>query len=292
MKRVIPLAALLLAGSANAFDCPATPGGLICVNTHVSFTDIATPPPATYEGKRVAATLTNGEWVILLPVPSDNGTGSLRYTDMSGSEVTLPVGKDAIPREHVAMAITNAKDNPSMSDGDAAALKAKTAEEKERLTKAINGYSTYHYGHVFEWPSVKGTRVTSSYSFRTREGRPPRAHLAMDVGRVPCTETMPDIMAASAGKVVLSEQQHYLGNLVVIDHGFGLMTAYAHLSETSVSVGDVVKGGTVVGKMGATGNVAGPHLHFIFYVNGLPVMPQTLFASEYDQAAMVEKCKK
>lgn len=79
--------------------------------------------------------------------------------------------------------------------------------------------------------------------------------------------------AAAAGKVVRSGFESMYGNLVVIDHGNGYRTIYAHLSERLVEAGASVQRGNVIGKVGATGRTTGPHLHYEVHVNGLPVNP-------------------
>jgi murein DD-endopeptidase MepM/ murein hydrolase activator NlpD len=70
------------------------------------------------------------------------------------------------------------------------------------------------------------------------------------------------VFAPQAGKVVLAEDLYYSGNTIVIDHGFGIYTLYAHLSQFVAHAGDSVEAGTEIGKVGATGRVTGPHLHW------------------------------
>jgi hypothetical protein len=70
------------------------------------------------------------------------------------------------------------------------------------------------------------------------------------------------VFASQSGKVVLAENLYYSGNTVVIDHGYGIYTMYAHLSEISVHADQPVKAGAEIGKVGATGRVTGPHLHW------------------------------
>jgi hypothetical protein len=70
------------------------------------------------------------------------------------------------------------------------------------------------------------------------------------------------VFASQSGKVVLAEGLFYAGNTVVIDHGYGIYTLYAHLSEIEVHAGEAVQAGAEIGKVGATGRVTGPHLHW------------------------------
>ncbi|MSO38069.1 MAG: hypothetical protein EXQ69_07450 [Acidimicrobiia bacterium] len=81
------------------------------------------------------------------------------------------------------------------------------------------------------------------------------------------------VRAAADGTVVIAGYQTGYGNTVVIDHGGGLATLSAHLSVISVSAGQTVSGGQLVGAVGNTGNSTGPHLHFEVRINGSPVDP-------------------
>ena len=81
------------------------------------------------------------------------------------------------------------------------------------------------------------------------------------------------IHAAASGRIVYASWMSGYGNLVAIDHGRGLSTAYAHQSRIAVSVGQSVSQGQVIGYVGCTGHCFGPHLHFEVRVNGTPVDP-------------------
>jgi murein DD-endopeptidase MepM/ murein hydrolase activator NlpD len=70
------------------------------------------------------------------------------------------------------------------------------------------------------------------------------------------------VHAAQSGRVVLAEELYFSGNTVIVDHGLGIYTFYGHFSETDVKLGDTVNAGTILGKVGATGRVTGPHLHW------------------------------
>jgi peptidase M23-like protein len=75
------------------------------------------------------------------------------------------------------------------------------------------------------------------------------------------------VHASQAGRIVIAESMFFSGNTVVVDHGLGIYTFYCHLSEISVKVGDAVKAGALLGNVGATGRVTGPHLHWALSVN-------------------------
>jgi murein DD-endopeptidase MepM/ murein hydrolase activator NlpD len=81
------------------------------------------------------------------------------------------------------------------------------------------------------------------------------------------------VQAANAGVVALSSYFGIFGNCVVLDHGYGLMSLYAHLSTLAVKVGDTVARGQELGRTGGTGLAGGDHLHFTMLVQGLPVTP-------------------
>lgn len=81
------------------------------------------------------------------------------------------------------------------------------------------------------------------------------------------------VFASLSGKVVLARYMPLTGNTVVIDHGWGLLTLYAHLSRIEVREGQFVKRGQEIGKVGSTGRSTGPHLHFGVYLNDVAVDP-------------------
>lgn len=84
------------------------------------------------------------------------------------------------------------------------------------------------------------------------------------------------IEAPNRGVVVLAQDLYFSGNCVILDHGWGLYSFFAHLSAIDVAVGDEVEAGMVVGKVGATGRVTGPHLHWTVRLNNARVDPISL----------------
>ena len=97
-------------------------------------------------------------------------------------------------------------------------------------------------------------------------------HAGVDFGV--CSVAHPyDIYAAAPGKVVWTGTLNVRGNLTVIDDGWGVYTLYAHQKQVGVTVGQDVQAGQLIGQIGATGHVTGPHLHFEMWVNGIQVNP-------------------
>ena len=86
------------------------------------------------------------------------------------------------------------------------------------------------------------------------------------------------VYAAQRGRVVLAEPLYFSGNTVVLDHGLGLYTFYAHFESISVQPGDLVDTGALLGKVGATGRVTGPHLHWAATVNRARTNPLQLIS--------------
>lgn len=117
--------------------------------------------------------------------------------------------------------------------------------------------------------------VTSGTNFGKRRilnGNPGSPHGGVDLHGTTGTP----VHAAQRGRVVLAEELFFSGNTVVVDHGLGLYTFYAHFSEIDIKAGDLVEAGTVLGKVGATGRVTGPHLHWGLSIERARVNPLEL----------------
>jgi murein DD-endopeptidase MepM/ murein hydrolase activator NlpD len=107
---------------------------------------------------------------------------------------------------------------------------------------------------------------------RVLNGNPGSAHSGMDFPAVAGTP----IHASQTGRVVLAENLFFSGNTVVVDHGLGIYTFYCHMEKIEVAVGEDVKAGTVLGLVGATGRVTGPHLHWALKVETARVNPMQI----------------
>jgi murein DD-endopeptidase MepM/ murein hydrolase activator NlpD len=107
--------------------------------------------------------------------------------------------------------------------------------------------------------------VTTAFGTRRSYEHHPGTDLAAPLGS--------PVVAPAAGAVVFVGSLPARGNAVVLDHGAGVFTTYAHLQRAEVLVGDEVRGGEVIGRVGSTGFSTGPHLHWELWVDGANVDP-------------------
>ena len=136
----------------------------------------------------------------------------------------------------------------------------------------------------FQWPlPASNLKLTSASGYRIHPvTHVPHSHTGIDVSATTGTP----ITAAKSGQVIISEKgtgsTWSYGEYVVIDHGDGTTTLYAHMSYRAVSEGQIVTQGQYIGDVGATGNVTGPHLHFEVRKNGQRVDPEECFPDLYN----------
>jgi len=130
---------------------------------------------------------------------------------------------------------------------------------------------------LWSGPFVRPVPDAANSAFGTRSvfnGEPRSPHSGADFSSQPGTP----VKSPNAGRVVLAGDLYFTGNTVVIDHGAGLLSLFAHLRAITVRESDSVTAGTVIGEVGATGRVTGPHLHWTVRLNGARVDPMSLLA--------------
>jgi murein DD-endopeptidase MepM/ murein hydrolase activator NlpD len=151
-------------------------------------------------------------------------------------------------------------------------IEERLTRERERLA-AI--YRLRRPGPAFDQPFVRPVPGGPTSVFGMRRiynGEPRSPHPGLDLRAASGSV----VAASGAGRVVLAADLYYSGNTVILDHGGGLFTLYAHLSEIEVHEGDAALAGERLGLSGATGRVTGPHLHWGAKIGKQPFDPTAL----------------
>ncbi len=153
------------------------------------------------------------------------------------------------------------------------AVKERLARERARVA-AIYALRTPRLAFAPFVRPLKGEPTSIFGTRRLFNGKPRSPHPGLDLRAATGTR----VAAAGPGRVVLAADLYYSGNTVILDHGGGLFTLYAHLSRIDVREGREVSAGDVLGLSGATGRVTGPHLHWGAKIGDGPCAPRARVA--------------
>ena len=159
-------------------------------------------------------------------------------------------------------------------------------EERERasaeylLVQKLIAQQTEQLTFDLEFISPVDTLITSPYGKkRFINDAPLSPHLATDIRGKEGTP----IVAPKDGRAVLVANHFYGGNIVMLDHGGGLFSSYSHMQKHNILERELVKKGTVIGFVGSTGRVTGPHLHWTIYLNKNRINPELFIELDYLQ---------
>jgi murein DD-endopeptidase MepM/ murein hydrolase activator NlpD len=229
------------------------PGGVVKV-------DLDAPAQLTVDGKRVLVMREAGKWVAVVGVPLNAKPGSrLRLEGDRKLEIKV------VAKKYASQTLTVPKEQAEL---DPAQL-AKYEQERKHLQQVLRTFSEAPPESLAMREPVSGRRSGSFGLRRIINGNARSPHSGMDIA---APEGTP-IAAPRAGRVIDVGEYLFLGRIVVLDHGQGLLSLYAHLSETNAALGEAVAAGAIIGKIGMTGRVTGPHLHFSVYLNTAAVDP-------------------
>lgn len=247
-----------------AISLPAesrVPGGIAIIE--VPGSDIA--PTVVFDEHRCAVVRKDDRWmaVVGIPLSASVGTHKLRVsTPQSTVEVPFEVQDKQYRTQHLT--IKNQRQvNPNPDD-----LK-RIRKEQQRSNKALSKFTVADTPALSLASPVKGVRSDSFGSRRVFNGQPRNPHSGMDIAAAKGTP----IHSPAAGTVVELGNFFFNGNTLYIDHGDGLVTMYCHLDSIAVKLGDQLAAGQLIGKVGATGRVTGPHLHWGVALNRAMVDP-------------------
>ena len=154
------------------------------------------------------------------------------------------------------------------------------AEEDAIITTALNGKTPERYWNgTFNYPVDEPCFGSLFGLDRTyNDGALYYYHTGVDF---PVCASNLNVYAPAAGRIILAEELYVKGNAIVIDHGWGVYSVFAHLSQFNVQVGDLVQPGDIIGLIGDTGRSAGPHLHFEINIGNTPVNPLTWLSEAF-----------
>lgn len=229
------------------------------------------PPQARFNGRRAMVLRGENNWLAIVGIPlsTDPGRAELRVTPPGGAEELWDF--DVAAKRYSTQYLRVPAKQVDLSAAD---LK-RVESERERIFAALNTFSDEEPATLRLLQPVPGPR-SSSYGLRRFFNKQPRnPHNGMDIAAPVGTP----IVAPADARVIDSGDFFFNGNTVFLDHGRGLVTMYCHLSAIDVQPGARVKAGEPIGKVGATGRVTGPHLHWGVALNGALVDP-ALFLHE------------
>ncbi len=189
----------------------------------------------------------------------------VRGTRTDTISTTIPVGSGHYPAERLRVA-------PSMAEPDSAA-QARISREGARakaVGRAAHGTERL-WQEPFEPPRV--ARITSGYgTARMYNGTVTSRHLGTDFAGA----VGDPVRATNRGRVALVADFYLAGRVIYLDHGEGLVSAYFHLSRTRVEVGEIVERGQLIGNVGRSGRVTGPHLHWVMRYGRTTIDPMSV----------------
>ena len=239
----------------------AVPGGVAIVDIGPSGTD----EPEVFLGNRPVLTVGDGarrKAVVGIALAVEPGEQKLEVREAAGTRsVTFKV----LPKKYREQKLTVPQSQVDLSPEDS----ARVEKEQARLRSIYDSFSAATPATFSLKVPVPGVRQNTFGSRRVFNGQSRNPHSGMDIS----AGTGTPIRAPADGKVVDVGNYFFNGNNVLIDHGKGFITMYCHLSAFDVKAGETVKAGQLIGKVGATGRVTGPHLHFGVLLNGASVDP-------------------
>ena len=241
----------------------AVPGGVAVIELPATG---AARPQVSFRDRPVMVIAENERWfaVVGIPLSMAPGPASLSIDNPDGPALplTFVIGNIDYPEQRLTIG------NKRQVDPTAEDLE-RIAGDRREINRAFRSWDREPVDTAFHLPAI-GPR-SSAFGLRRFFNEQPRSpHSGVDIAA-------PDksaVVAPAAGVVVATGDYFFNGNTVLIHHGQGLVTMYCHLSEIDVQDGERLDAGDPIGKIGQTGRVTGPHLHWSLSLNQVRVNPE------------------
>ena len=274
LTKLAVVAATTALFSAQLFALPQhnpVPGGIAVIPVPLSTST------ALFENRQVMLLSSQKEKyaVVGISLKTRPGDYPLELTHKTASDTDEHQGKLSFKvgaKEYRVQRLTienKRKVNPYKEDID------RIIRERNEMNKAFKSFENLAQPAVDFVLPAEGP-ISSPFGLkRILNDQPRNPHSGLDIA----APTGTPIHAPAAGRVTAVGNYFFNGNTVLLDHGQGLISMYCHMSETTVAVGDALSQGDLIGKVGKTGRVTGPHLHWSVSLNNARVDPN-LFISE------------
>ncbi|WP_339778554.1 peptidoglycan DD-metalloendopeptidase family protein [uncultured Methylophaga sp.] len=242
------------------------PGGVVILPLEIEG-NVA--PEVTYQKQQVMVVKQDSQWqaVVGIPLSAEPGNHKILVENQGAlSSFIFEVKDKAYPTQRINVP-DDRKVNPYAEDMD------RIGAETAKINKALRHWrASDSVPFNFVWP-IEG-RVSGLFGRRrVFNGEERNPHSGIDIAAATGTE----IMAPANGIVTDTGDYFFNGNTVMIDHGQGLVTMFCHLDRIDVKAGQNIQQGDIIGTVGATGRVTGPHLHLGVSLNDARVEPLLFF---------------
>jgi murein DD-endopeptidase MepM/ murein hydrolase activator NlpD len=240
----------------------AVPGGVARIGLGAA----GEPPRVRLGDNRVLVTREGDEWVALVGIALATKPGSKVRVDAELADGRRERFEIAVaPKQYASQHLKVPREQVELSAADL----ARYERERSHLDGRLRTFSDSPPATLAMLQPAPGQR-SSSFGLRPYfNGQARSPHTGMDIA----APTGTPVIAATAGRVIDTGDYFFPGRTVILDHGQGLLSLYAHLSAIDTTVAESVSAGAPIGKVGASGRVTGPHLHFSVYLNAVAVDP-------------------
>jgi murein DD-endopeptidase MepM/ murein hydrolase activator NlpD len=270
IKQLVLLSILPVCASAGSLpEQLAVPGGIV----YVPLGDTKIPMPQVfYQNHRVLVTQQELKWLALVGIPLDATIGQQHITvktPKGDTPISFQISDKKYPAQYLKLK------NKRMVNPNPADLK-RISDDRVVIERALSTWTEQATVDTDFIPPVEG-RLSSLFGLKRFFNKQPKdPHSGLDIAASAGTP----IKAPAAARVIDIGSFYYNGNTVFLDHGQGLISGYFHMTEINVKPGQQLKQGDVLGTVGKTGRVTGPHLHWNIYLNNTKVDPALFIAKD------------